>query len=357
LKRNLGLDIVRSIAIFLVMLAHSGFPHYFGIKFGELGVEIFFVLSGFLIGKILIQDFSVPTTTKTLIRFWSRRWFRTLPMYYLVVIFTFIVIDHSLGYKALVYFFFLQNNFVGITLMPVSWSLVIEEWFYISIPILFFILFRKGIQYNKLVRFLILFIITELILRIAWVYATNRQWEAIVGNFPFRLDSLAIGVLLSALKLFQTKTYNILNKPVVFILAFILFILLQIAMGHANNNDITNTVYWTRTVFFSLQSFLIACLIPFVEANKTLNAIPKKNPVLFCFTWISILSYTMYLIHSLVYDFVYQSSFFNTMGAGKIFFANLFVILLSFLLYNFYEKPMTNLRDKIKWDSINTSKP
>ncbi|MFI5142268.1 MAG: acyltransferase family protein, partial [Bacteroidia bacterium] len=165
MKRNLGLDIVRSLAIVLVMLAHSGFPNYFGIKFGELGVEIFFVLSGFLIGRILIQDFSLPSNTKTIIRFWSRRWFRTLPMYYLVIIFTFVVIDHSLGWKVLVYFFFLQNNFVGISLMPISWSLVIEEWFYITVPILFFIFFRKGIQYNRLLRFLIFFIIAELIIR------------------------------------------------------------------------------------------------------------------------------------------------------------------------------------------------
>lgn len=345
------MDIIRSVAIFLVILAHSGFPHYFGIKFGELGVEIFFVLSGFLIGKILIQDFSIQITPKTLFKFWSRRWFRTLPMYYLVLLFTFIAIDNSFGWKVLVYFFFLQNNFVGITLMPVSWSLVIEEWFYITLPILFFVFFRKGIQYNKLLLFLISFIVAELIMRIVWVYYSNRPWEAIVGNFPFRLDSLAIGVLLSALKLNQSKIYQMLSKPLVFILAFPLFAFLQMSIGYTNSNNTTNSLYWTRTIFFSLQSFLIACMIPFIESNKVLNSLPANNKLLFCFTWISILSYGIYLIHSPVYDFVNENSFFKPMGVSKIVLANLFVILLSFLLYNFYEKPMTNLRDKIKWNS------
>ena len=68
-ERNLGLDIIRSFAIIMVLICHimlSAFPHtkffsVYGFIFGIYGVELFFVLSGFLIGKILINLFSKET--------------------------------------------------------------------------------------------------------------------------------------------------------------------------------------------------------------------------------------------------------------------------------------------------------
>ncbi|MBL0328837.1 MAG: hypothetical protein IPP64_05320 [Bacteroidetes bacterium] len=58
LNRNFGLDLIRVVAISLVLIAHAGITSVYGLKIGGLGVEIFFVLSGFLIGQILIRDFS-----------------------------------------------------------------------------------------------------------------------------------------------------------------------------------------------------------------------------------------------------------------------------------------------------------
>lgn len=76
--RNFGLDILRATAILLVV-----FAHYFAstpLEAGGLpGVEIFFVLSGFLIGNILIRSFqNQGPTAGTLRVFWLKRWFRTL---------------------------------------------------------------------------------------------------------------------------------------------------------------------------------------------------------------------------------------------------------------------------------------
>ncbi|MBT8377560.1 MAG: acyltransferase family protein, partial [Bacteroidia bacterium] len=95
-QRIFGLDVVRAIAILLVLISHSTiliFPEsnsnaVFAIQFfGTIGVDIFFVLSGYLIGRILLkqlqtQDFSF----KNVLYFWIRRWFRTLPNYYLILI-------------------------------------------------------------------------------------------------------------------------------------------------------------------------------------------------------------------------------------------------------------------------------
>src|ERR1035437_3385980 len=110
------------------------------MEIGSIGVEIFFVLSGFLIGGILFREIDKGNSfVKTLINFWIRRWFRILPLYYAVLLFKFIAIDHSIGWNILYYFAFLQNNFYGINYFSVSWSLVVEEWFYLFAPL--FLLF------------------------------------------------------------------------------------------------------------------------------------------------------------------------------------------------------------------------
>jgi peptidoglycan/LPS O-acetylase OafA/YrhL len=119
--------------------------------FGFFGVEIFFVLSGFLIGKILYQlyleeDFSLATV----FYFLKRRWFRTLPNYYLILLIN-IVIAVIIGYEMPQlwrYFFFLQN--FKITMLPFfteSWSLSVEEFAYVVLP--FFVLFLSVIVKPK----------------------------------------------------------------------------------------------------------------------------------------------------------------------------------------------------------------
>ena len=92
--RNLGLDILRSVAIGLVLVAHalSFFTRWTAFDLnalyyvlGFLGVELFFALSGFLIGRILIETVLSERTWPSLRRFYVRRWLRTLPPYYLVL--------------------------------------------------------------------------------------------------------------------------------------------------------------------------------------------------------------------------------------------------------------------------------
>ena len=90
-KRNFGLDLLRFIAIFTVLISHSitVLPEkfYFVHKFIFDGVLLFFVLSGFLIGRIFIKQFSDSFEIKKVFKFWTKRWFRTLPAYYFTVFF------------------------------------------------------------------------------------------------------------------------------------------------------------------------------------------------------------------------------------------------------------------------------
>jgi len=90
-NRIYGLDILRAFAIFFVVLAHASSFLTQPLQdilwhFQYDGVSIFFVLSGYLIGGILIKIIeNKGATFKNLFNFWLRRWLRTLPNYFLVL--------------------------------------------------------------------------------------------------------------------------------------------------------------------------------------------------------------------------------------------------------------------------------
>jgi len=237
-KRNFGLDIIRSIAIIMVV-----FGHYLTVPFNELkisiidsnlkdytffyrlfmyilgiyGVELFFVLSGFLIGKILINLFAKKTYKTHIITFYIRRWFRTLPLYYLfllIYIFVFIIfpLKANVFYAILSkfkFFFFLQNfdktagNFYSIT-----WSLVIEEWFYLLCPLVFAILHIIKTKPEKLYLSILKIIIFIAIIRFYFVLLTSCSFLGVRCTAPLRFDALLIGVWFSCLKINNKELYN-----------------------------------------------------------------------------------------------------------------------------------------------------
>ncbi|KAA9331132.1 acyltransferase family protein [Adhaeribacter soli] len=171
-----NLDSIRFFAALMVFLAHGISPSYQYlpientvweklltlISSGGTGVSIFFVLSGFLITYLLIQEYE---TTKTISvrNFYMRRVLRIWPLYYLVVTFSFFIypfiknligIDNPLGSNVLYHLTFLSNfdviniqeNCPGNDAMSqgITWSVSIEEQFYLFWPLIFAFLPRKG---------------------------------------------------------------------------------------------------------------------------------------------------------------------------------------------------------------------
>ena len=153
-EKIFGLDLLRCLAICAVLFAHTFYLLPFSIQaesivlrcFGFIGVEIFFVLSGYLVGKILINLFSNnPVNFRTTFYFWIRRWFRTLPNYYVALMASaglfyfshkFFVFSEP---SNLLYFIFSQNLFTSHPgFFQNAWSLSVEEWFYLLLPLPFF---------------------------------------------------------------------------------------------------------------------------------------------------------------------------------------------------------------------------
>ena len=124
----------------------DNFPYFRMID----GVDMFFVLSGFLIGNILLKEINKTNAfgVKGLTTFWKRRWFRTLPNYYLILAANYFIVKTGIIHEDINQFnwrflFFLQNfnsSFYGF--FWESWSLTIEECFYFFSPILLIIFIR-----------------------------------------------------------------------------------------------------------------------------------------------------------------------------------------------------------------------
>ena len=145
--RVFGLDALRAAAILMVVSTHAfpaiyqQMPAWFGLigHGGFYGVELFFVLSGFLIGQILIRYDLDLARAGTLVKFYLRRWFRTLPLFWLFLGLNVLLEvgfrSRSLSVSEVVSHGFFLRNFAAnrMSFFGESWSLAIEEWFYLQI--------------------------------------------------------------------------------------------------------------------------------------------------------------------------------------------------------------------------------
>lgn len=148
-NRVFGLDLLRFVAIFMVLIGHSKMllPQHLKPIFDKIlldGVAIFFVLSGFLIGGILIKQVEREAPSiGGLTHFWKRRWMRTLPAYLVVLaflmVFTLLFVPKNFPDDWWKYLLFSQNLINERNeFFAESWSLSIEEWFYLTIPVILF---------------------------------------------------------------------------------------------------------------------------------------------------------------------------------------------------------------------------
>ncbi|MDL2257446.1 acyltransferase, partial [Bacteroidales bacterium OttesenSCG-928-I14] len=219
-NRIFGLDILRAFAILVVVIEHGNYllsekkAEVISSLFGYDGVSIFFVLSGFLIGGILIKTLEKKQDRKhTLLNFWIRRWCRTIPNYFLIliVLLTLNLLfndDFNLGKRTIVLFFtFTQNLFYEHpTFFSEAWSLSIEEWFYLLIPpiIMVFMFFKRNVKTSVLYTAISILIIITLyrFYRYSNIPAESlTDFSVLKWDMQFRkqvitrLDSLMFGVI------------------------------------------------------------------------------------------------------------------------------------------------------------------
>lgn len=348
--RNFGLDLFRAIAIVLVVLSHGKFllngtalENFPFVKMLD-GVDLFFVLSGFLIGGILLKSSAEGLNWKGLANFWKRRWLRTLPNYYLILLLNFIFVSVGIisgdlavfGWKFMV---FLQNftkPLVGF--FWESWSLAVEEWFYIFTPILLWILLKRmPLKWAYLLAALLLMFV-PLIYRIL-------HFDPMLDDFWFdvqvrkivlsRLDAIAFGLLLAWIYSFHKNLWDKWkNTALVVGLALVVFLL---------NYSVPNSTFFRQVFYFSITPFSIALVLPWFEGITS-----SWKRLVGAVTHISKISYSMYLVNLALVAQVIGLNFpvqGNANGIMKYLFYWMIVLSVSSMLYSFVERPILRWRD------------
>jgi peptidoglycan/LPS O-acetylase OafA/YrhL len=219
-QRIFGFDALRAVAVTLVLVCHASimvFP-WFGwsaplplVYGGTYGVTLFFTLSGFLIGRILIRLAAQGAGWRDWLSFMRRRWARTLPLYGLwLLVLAEVWPPHALDpgarerlWQALPWFATLTQNLawpMRADWFAVSWSLCVEEWFYLVFSAA---LLAGGALLGRRLAFwtvLGLFLLVPPVLR-----ACAPGWSAAIhadsGIVLLRLDAVGYGVLAAWLSL------------------------------------------------------------------------------------------------------------------------------------------------------------
>lgn len=349
--RNFGLDVIRAFSIVLVLLQHGGIdiPGLRPLSIGGIGVEVFFVLSGFLIGGIIFRDIDKGLGFwPTLKNFWIRRWYRILPLYYAAILFKFIVVDSSIGWNILYYIFFLQNNFYGAQFYGVTWSLVIEEWFYLFTPIFLLLSVRLFKTNRHVLTSLLLFLLAVNLARFVYVWYTDVPYQAVNGNFPFRFDTLFLGVLLAYLNHARHNLFKQLQSFKFFLLGLLLFVgYVSLYRSWSYPDNAINSMLFPRTLGFFVLPFTISLMIPYISSFETLKATSTVGMWYGRFiTYTSLYTYAIYLVHPFLFGFVSDVKLFEGNKLLSLLLAIAMTYVVAALIYRYFEKPILNFRDR-----------
>ncbi|MWW24827.1 acyltransferase family protein [Algibacter lectus] len=341
-----GLNGIRAIAVLFVIVSHR-FPQdhiVHKLSLGNYGVDIFFVLSGFLISrslfnKIIAHNNGEISKQKIFKQFFYNRSLRIFPIYYLLLLFMYLtngIIGNQLKENVLWYLFYgsnylnyFENKWFGS--LAHFWSLAVEEQFYIFWPILLFMFKRR------ILMFLLVLIIIGTI-------------------YPFLISGKSGVLLLSCVNAFSVGAllaYIEINKPIykntfIKIIKVVLFPVLIMVLIHqlVVNIPYFSTRLAAAIIAVSIISYCLyhsnSFLVKHILGNKTLN-------------FIGTISYGIYLYHNIVpkywawglrklniitpgthYDFSYLEFFIQT----------IFIILVSYFSWIIVEKPILKFKDR-----------
>jgi len=345
------IDGLRAIAVISVIFYHANVVIFDEklFKGGFIGVDIFFVISGYLITSLILRELNT-TQSFSFINFYQRRVRRILLPLFFVMLLCFPVawvhldpgnfidfsksILYSIGFSSNFYFWDMGQQYAAANslLKPFlhTWSLSIEEQYYIIFPIFLFIIFRY--LRNYLLLFLIVSFIFSILLAdwgsknypsATFYFLHSRAWELIAGSF------LAFSEIYQHYKKNNLITQNSLSFIGFFIILF---------------SIIFGKTHFPHPSFYTLAPVLGVCLV-ILFSNK--NTFIAKILSTKFFVGTGLISYSLYLWHYPIFAFARI----NELDPGNILnFLTLIIpiIILSILTYFFIEKPSRNRETKFK---------
>lgn len=332
-NRIFGLDLARAGAIALVVLAHA---HQGSQEIGIYGVELFFALSGFLIGGILYR--CVPEEGRWnlagVMNFWQRRWWRTLPAYYLFLVVA--VIHHGLrgeapegGWGALFSYLFFVPNLMSPNevFYDVSWSLCIEEAFYLLFPLVVLVIHR--ISESRKVAFLgalLLFAIVPPLLR-EWAFLEYPASQARVMTLP-RLDAIAFGVAMAVAE----QVFSLSSRQRWGLATIGGVLLMGTVFAHFLSRPIAEAEGFFRGALATMPLAFALCMPLLGRWNALPGWLERIRPVV---TTISLWSYSIYLSHHMILMAVVSWFGESREGLGMKLLAKVIGLILVFVVSHF----------------------
>ncbi|WP_411767970.1 acyltransferase family protein [Winogradskyella sp. A3E31] len=355
-NRIFGLDVLRALAITLVVVSHctylipqSDSQLILAIRtFGAIGVDLFFVLSGYLIGGILLKHLERNQTSfKDLFRFWKRRWLRTLPNYMVVLILNCVllyILEDQIIPGVWEFFLFIQNfSSSHPDFFTEAWSLSIEEYAYLFLPFLIFIalsFFKKTKPKSLFLKVTLITILGLFVLKILFYFKYDinsyKEWSSSFRKVViYRVDSIYIGfVLIYFVKAY--KDYFIKLRYWLLGIGLLLFIALH-GFIFENNALPQDYPFFYSIIYLLLLSVSLVLLFPFFTSLSR----PKIGQRLVFY--ISTRSYAIYLVNYSLILLTIQE-YFEASFLGIPFYL-MATILASECLYQWVEKPFLKFRE------------
>lgn len=359
-ERNLGLDIMRTICVLAIVFFHTNnflgkFTSIYKTLFpiGYLLQELFFGLSGFLVGRQILKHINQPKSNLNLITFYKNRWLRTVPLYFMFIIINFILLKtiyiyslphfNNLLFNVFNYFLFTQNLFTQHPyFFPEIWPLPIEEWSFLVLPIPIFIynyITKKNMTLNQLLFLIFIEIVLISCLRINYILSTNPELDwGLRKIVVYRLDSLLYGFALTIL-IDKFQRFFVKYRLWLMLIGFTSSIIFYYGQNYMNS-------YFFKTTVFNVLPFFMCLIIPyfyftsFDYFNKKLKAM---------ITHISLSSYSVLLTHLYFLQFLMLSIYTPQHLFQGLGFAFIYIIALYFvskITFNYIERPLLLRRNK-----------
>ena len=350
-QRNFGLDALRALAVAGVLAAHlsiwiletghwsdDSIAKWAAISFtgGFFGVELFFVLSGYLMGVVAIRDFSSGINLLTLKAYYTKRVMRVVPAYYAAVILLGVAAWtlHSPGptYR---HFIFFYSPTEAEPFFPIGWTLSVQMLFYLIVPFLFLP--------QKRLALVTAGILTFYAARLLYALYGGGEFEMLHRLPGLRIDGLLVGLLVAVIghevpalfRIFTTRFSTIFLAILVMIPAYI--------MADQFVNHIEIRTHWSPALwanFFLWIPLAIALMLPGLE--KHLSAPPLIAKIVML---LSIGSYGFYLVHQDIFALTRKTELIGNAPWGPFIGVPL-AFICAYLLYRSVEKPFMQRRKK-----------
>ena len=356
-----GLDLLRAIAIVWVMLFHSfligglGEDYSWLSRYGWMGVDLFFVLSGFLIGTQVLAPLARGGRL-SFRDFYIRRAFRILPAFWVVLALyvAFPALREAPGlepwWKFASFTLNLSIDYANNAAFSHAWSLCVEEHFYLAFPLLAWAMLRKP-SVAKFAGLCLLVAMAGIALRSAiWLHDTAlvanggmaRNWFVEDIYYPTwaRLDGLLAGVVLATFKVFRPQGWERVQARANTVLLFGLGVMaVALWLFKERTGLLANSIGWP------VLSLGLALLVFAGAGDRSVIARWRVPGA----AWLAAISYSLYLVHKAVFHIVETAWGHALEGRGVLAFCvyAAAALLVGAVLYYTVERPFLRLRERM----------